>query len=192
MHIELLPGLENVVRFPVERRARPTLDLMREIAPDVREVLLVADGFGLEGTPQDLRHAVDRQTAEHILNEVRPEPGEARRSRLEGLLAPLVRTAVEACRASHDASLAAVAMHGRLLDAKTAGSLWTDPLGERADALTLRAAELLVEAHACCEQAEGAARAVGCALRGEAWVPHDSRELGEWLASAGAGRSDVA
>ncbi len=38
MRVEVLPGMTNVVRFPVERRARPTLELLREIAPDVRVV----------------------------------------------------------------------------------------------------------------------------------------------------------
>jgi hypothetical protein len=32
MTSDLLPGTANVVRFPVERRARPTLDLLRAIA----------------------------------------------------------------------------------------------------------------------------------------------------------------
>lgn len=183
MHIELLPGLGNVIRFPVERRARPTLDVLREIAPDLREVLLVADSFGLEEPVHGLRHAVDARTAEHVADEAPLEPGEARRAMLEGLLAPVVAAAIEACRASHDASLATVAMQERLLAAKTAGSRWAGPLGERADALTLRSAELLLAAHARCEEAEGVARAVHCALRGETWTPHDPRELGDWLAS---------
>jgi hypothetical protein len=45
MRPDMLPGTPNVVRFPVERRARPTLDLMREIAPDVREVPAIAEVF---------------------------------------------------------------------------------------------------------------------------------------------------
>ena len=48
MRAELLPGVTNVVRFPVERRVWPTLELLREIAPDVREVLAMADALGVE------------------------------------------------------------------------------------------------------------------------------------------------
>jgi hypothetical protein len=48
MRIEILAGTANVVRFPVERLVRPTLDLMREIAPDVREVLLIATYIRVE------------------------------------------------------------------------------------------------------------------------------------------------
>jgi hypothetical protein len=48
--------------------------------------------------------------------------------------------------------------------------------------LTERAAVLLVEAHVQSEEAEGAARAVGFALRGEAWTPRDvAAEMEELL-----------
>jgi len=33
---ELLDGMTNVVRFPVEQRARPTIELLRDIRPDLR------------------------------------------------------------------------------------------------------------------------------------------------------------
>ena len=185
MHIELLPGLDNVIRFPVERRARPTLELLREIAPDSREVSLTAHAFGLEEPPHDLRHVVDRRTAEHILNVVPSEPGEVRTAMLKGMLEPLVLAAIEACRVSHDTSCDLVATQERLLTAESSGSLWTAKLGERADALSVRSAKLLIEAHLRYEEVEGAARAVQGALRGEPWTPYDPREASEWLASAG-------
>ena len=145
----------------------------------------MTDSFGLEEPPYSLRHEVDARTAEYIADQVPPEPDEARRAMLDGLLAPLVAAAVEACRASHDASLTAAAMRERQQAAEAGGSLWAEPVRERADALTLRAAELLLDAHARCQEAEGAARAVGFARRGEAWRPYDRRELDEWLVSAG-------
>ncbi len=42
---------------------------------------------------------------------------------------------------------------------------------ERANELTFRAVELLVEAYRSNEEAEGVARAVGIARRGETWAP---------------------
>jgi hypothetical protein len=42
---------------------------------------------------------------------------------------------------------------------------------ERADGLTVMAADLLVEAHLRSEEAEGANRAVRMAMHGETWVP---------------------
>ena len=187
MHIELLPGLDNVIRFPVERRARPTLELLRGMAPDSREVSLVALSFGLDEPPFDLRDTADRQTAEYILNEVPPEPGAGRMAVLQGMLDGVVTEAVEACRASHDASLAMAALRERAAEAKAAGSLWATQLGERADAQALRWAELVVLAQARCLEAEGASHAVECAIRGEAWAPLDSRATSEWLLSEGRG-----
>jgi hypothetical protein len=104
LRIELVAGTSNVVRFPVERRARPTLDLLREIA---------------------------------------------------------------------DASVAASHAQQRVVDAQSEGGYWLFPLEERAEALTMTAVQLMVEAHIRSEEAEGAARAVGMAMRGEAWVPFD-------------------
>lgn len=187
MHIELLPGLDNVIRFPVERRARPTLALLRGMAPDSREASLVALSFGLDEPAFDLRDTVDRQTAEHILNEAPPEPGATRTTMLQGMLDGVVTEAVEACRASHDASMAMMALQRRALEAQTAGNLWAAQLGERADAQSLRSAELLVLAHTRCVEAEGAARAVECAMRGEPWTPYDAREVSDWLVSGAPG-----
>ena len=39
----------NVIRFPVELRAKPSIEVLMEIQPDVREVMLVAEAFGLDG-----------------------------------------------------------------------------------------------------------------------------------------------
>ena len=71
MSVELLSGMTNVVRFPVERRARPMLELLRGIAPDVREVLNVAEAFGMERPVPDLRERADVATAEHIAHQSR-------------------------------------------------------------------------------------------------------------------------
>ena len=68
MRAKTLPGLSNVVRFPVERRARPTMELLREIAPDVREVMAIADTFDLD-VPVDLRERVDAETAQYIVEQ---------------------------------------------------------------------------------------------------------------------------
>ena len=89
MRIELLPGMTNVVRFPVERRARPTLGLLRDIAPDVREVMSLAEAFGMEMPAPDLRGRTDAATAEHIATNAPVAPAE-----LEAFLAELEGIAV--------------------------------------------------------------------------------------------------
>ncbi|UZO94699.1 hypothetical protein [Roseomonas mucosa] len=173
MRIELLPGLTNVIRFPVERRARPTLDLLREIAPDPREVGNVAEAFGLDYPVAGLRDAADAGTAEYILANVRSEPGEARQAALRGVLEPLLTQAVKVCREAHDAAVAAGEAHQALVRAQTEGGYWIEPLEHQAEELSARAAELLVQAQLCSEEAEGAARAVRIAERGETWAPVD-------------------
>lgn len=171
MRIELMTGESNVVRFPVERRARPTMQLLREIAPDVREVLQLSESFDIPLPALDLRRQADREMADYILNHVRPEPGEQRRADLVGLLAPLVQRAVHGCRLAHDAALAATEAQQRVVDAQVSGGYWLAPMEERAEALTTKAVHCLVAAHGWAEEAEGAARAIGLAMRGETWVP---------------------
>jgi hypothetical protein len=109
--------------------------------------------------------------AEHIANHVRPELGAVRHAELGALLAPTVAEAIAACRAAHDAAVAATEAQQRLVDAKVNGGYWLDALEERAEALTAVAAQRLVEAHLRSEAAEGACRAVSLAQRGEDWTP---------------------
>ena len=181
MRIELVAGTSNVVRFPVERRACPTLDLLRDIAPDVREVLLLVESFDLAYPAHEVRHVADAEMADYVLNHVRPEPGSERQAELQDLLSPMVVRGVEACRAAHDAALAASEAQQRVVTAQTDGGYWLSPMEERAERLTTEAARLLVEAHLRAEEAEGTARAIGIALRGETWTPFDLQAAGDAL-----------
>jgi hypothetical protein len=181
MRSDSLAHTSNVVRFPVERRVRPTLDLLRDLAPDVRQVLQLAEAFDLSLPDPGLRNAVDRDMAEHILNHVRAEPGPARRHELEALLASVVTPAVEACRVAHDAARAAEEAQQRLTAARAERGFWLAPLEERADSLRREAAARLVEAYRRTEETEGAARAIGLALRGEPWAPFDLQAEAEAL-----------
>jgi hypothetical protein len=164
MHIEMLPGTANVVRFPVERRARPTLGLLREIAPDLREVLSIAEAFGLETPAHDLRDRVDAATAEYILNQFGGVGG-LPAGALAALLDPVVARAITVCRAAHDAAA----------EAQQAPRNAPPSGPERVEALALRMVSLFIEALVAAEEAEGVARAVGLARRGEPWTPRDLR-----------------
>jgi hypothetical protein len=181
MRVELLPGMSNVIRFPVELRALSTLELLRDIAPDVREVLNLVEAFGMEVPMLDLRERADAATAEYIGNQV-PTHGQERDGMLRVLQDEAVAPAVAAARAAHDASVEAAEAQQVLLHAQMAEHFWIDPLRERAERLTERAALLLVEAHVRSEEAEGAVRAVRLALRGEPWTPRDlAAEMEELL-----------
>lgn len=172
MRIELVPGMTNVVRFPIELRVKPSMDLLREISPDPREVDLAAEAFDFE-QPFGVREDTDKAMAEHILNHVRPEPSPERIVELDKLLGPLVVDAVEACKLADRAADALVAANRLLVRAQAEGSYWIAPLEEDATRRANEAARLLIEAYVASEEAEGAARAIQIAKNGEVWTPRD-------------------
>ena len=55
MRYETMSLGSNVIRFPVELRAKPSIDLLSEVAPDSREVELIAEAFGFEPPDPDGR-----------------------------------------------------------------------------------------------------------------------------------------
>ena len=169
----LLPGTTNVVRFPVEERGRPTLDLMRLLAPDVRTLDMLASAYDLDLPMMDFRDRVDAEAAEHILNHLDSEPGARRRVQLRAMLEPLVATAVEAARSARRAWSAVGEGRRQLMQAKSDGGFWLQALGERLNEQERRAAEATIEAHLRAEEAEGVARAVHLAQEGEMWLPRD-------------------
>ena len=140
MRVELVAGTTNVVRFPVERRAHPTLDLLRSIGPDVREVLEIGESFQLPLPGAELRDAVDEEVAEHVLNHVRSEPGRERQAALDAILKPALARAVQACRDAHDAAQVAAEARERLVRAESEEGYWLAQLTERAGSLTTEAA----------------------------------------------------
>jgi hypothetical protein len=172
MRIELLPGMTNVVRFPVERRARPTMALLRELAPDVRRVFNIVEAFDLEMPALDLRERVDADTAGYIARQL-PRHGGERDAMLAELLDPVVRAAVSASRASRDAWDEVGSAQERRDRARRAGDCRTGLFEEWIETLAFRAAELMLLAHVRAEEAEGVARAVWLARSGEPWTPFE-------------------
>lgn len=173
MRIELTPGMTNVVRFPIERRAKPSMDLVREIAPDSREVSLVIESFGFDDDIDGIRDAADQDMAEYITEKGARLSGSKGQAELDRLLQPIVERAVSLCREAHDASLAAVKAQRLVVEAQSEGGYWLTPLSERASARTFYAGRLLVDAHLACQRAAGASRAIEIAKRGESWAPFD-------------------
>jgi hypothetical protein len=171
MRLQMITGVSNVIRFPIERRAVPTLELLRQIAPDPREVLQIMEAFGLDRAIHELRGVADRRMAAQIREGALPEFDGDRRTVLAGMLAPFVQGAVDLCRQADAAMASAATAQERLLFAQTEGGYWLPPLAALADGLTDAAARLMVEAYVACEEAEGAARAIDLALQGKAWQP---------------------
>jgi hypothetical protein len=182
VNIEMLPGLTNVIRFPVEQRARPSYALLTEIEPDIREVMNVAEAYGLEGVDPSLKDATDQETARYLADQVLPIAGPGLNTVLDRMLAPAVERAIEACRATHASSVRTVVAQQKLHGAKLGGSSWLEPLEERADTSTRETAELLVAASARCQEVRGMKRAIDLARKGEPWTPYDPQaDAQNWL-----------
>ncbi len=173
----MLTNASNVVRFPVERRT--TLGLLYEIAPDIRDVSLLAETYDI-ALPADLQDRADREAAEYILNQVSPH-GRQRGDALREMLDHAVSTAVAAVRASQ--SLAQEAAHARqdVANAKTGPGYWMQDLEQAASELSIDAAEAFVAAHGRALEAFGVARAVELAMQGEPWTPRDHHAEMDWL-----------
>jgi hypothetical protein len=165
-------ALSELVGFPLERRA-PTLDQVRRAAPDIREVEGTAEAFGLEPPSPLLRHEADAAMARRIAETALPTVAAARAARLEGMLQPLLTTAADACRAMEDASRRAAQAQRSALAARRTDGQGQEALEAEADARMMEVARLLVAAHHRCEEAEGAARAIRLASRGEPWAAFD-------------------
>jgi hypothetical protein len=182
----------NVVRFPVEEVGRPTLELMRALAPDLRTIDMVADAYGLALPEPDFRDRVDAEAAEHILNHVDSDPGAHRMQQLTAMLETVVKAAVEAARASRRAWGAVGEGRRQLARAKRDGGFWLQALEQQLDAQERQAAGATITAHLRAEEAEGIARAVSLARSGQTWTPRDAAaEMDALLAHEAGARAIV-
>jgi hypothetical protein len=182
MRWELLPGTGNVYRFPVELAAKPTTDLLRSVAPDVREVSLVAEAFGLEEPPIGIRDGADRAMAERIAaTTCWPEDARAKRAALDSMLNPLLERALRMCREAREAGSRSDDSAEKFVSAELEGGYRLKPLKDASDYWAMESARRLIEAYAAAEEALGAERAVGFAIRKEAWRPFDLQDEAEAL-----------
>jgi hypothetical protein len=164
MLIEMLPGTDNVIRFPVEMRERPSMRLLYQLQPDVRTLFMHAEGLGFKLPPHDLRDRTDHATAGHIAAHL-DDDGRAPQSFLDELLEPLLECAIEASRHAFVAAKAATVAQQRAESAHA-----PDALKERALEAMQHAVRLGLEAHMMCEETAGVERAVHYARKGEPWM----------------------
>ena len=121
MRYETMTLGSNVIRFPVELRAKPSIDLLIEVAPDSREVELIAEAFGFDAPDPDGRSKADRAMAETIAKTDLPADPKERRAALNAMLKPLVDRAVAACGEARQAALRSDEAGGKLASAQIEG-----------------------------------------------------------------------
>ena len=169
MTFERLGGTTNVVRFPVEQCARPSMELLRDIRPDLLVLLANADAFGFEPPSSMLQADADRETAAYIETET-PRGARPSAAFLGSLVQPVVARAITAAREAVAARAEATAARQRAVIAIEAGESAAEWLQNRAATAMVRATELGLIAHGIAEQAEGVARAVQFARQGQPWM----------------------
>jgi len=165
-----------VIRFPVELRAKPSIDLLIEVAPDSREVELIAEAFDFDAPDPDGRSKADRAMAETIARTDLPADPKERRAALNAMLKPLVDRAVAACVEARQAALRSDAAGEKLASAQIEGGYWLKPLEDAADHWAVESARLLLAAYEAAQAAHGAGRAIEFAKRGESWGPSNIDE----------------
>jgi len=179
MEIDLLPGTDGVVRFPVERRARPTLVLAEELAPrsDLADAMADERANG-EGRPNTLVQAVDAFTmlAQALGFSM---GGEASLAHLRAMNEVQVGRACTLGWAYRDAEAAAEAAELKLRNAKAAGfDGLVDGLHEQVRRCRSVWTACALAARAAADAARGAQEALDCHESGETWRRRTGSENG--------------
>ena len=182
MNIDHLPGTGGVVRFPVERRARPTLMLAEELAPRSDLVDAMADERANgEERPDTLVQTVDAFTK--LAEALEFSMGvEASLAHLRAMNAVQVERACTLGWAYQDAEAAAKAVELKLKSAKAAGfEGLLNGLHEEIRRNRAKWTACALAARAAADAARGAKEALDCHERGELWRRSTGEENGMLL-----------
>lgn len=175
---------ENLVRFPVEKRAPISYEMMCDLAPDWRMISHLVDALEIDDYDHDVGDKADCAMAEALRAMDLPKEAAARRQFFAELRAQTLRPAIAACieaKRIADATYQA----GRVAnDAEQNKELNAFALGRRANHFVHASARAALDAHRLCEIARGQCRALTHAEMNEPWVPYDAQEAGAWLVEA--------
>ncbi|MCW2319209.1 hypothetical protein M2322_004778 [Rhodoblastus acidophilus] len=172
-----------VVNLP----ALESSDVLRALAPDARQVSLVAEAFGIDEPDWIIRDRADAEMWANVATRTDlPADAARRRAALEAMLKPFVKEAARLCRKSREDARRSDEAAGKLLAARNEGGYWLDALEDALTSRTYAWARGLIEAYEACQEAFGAERAIGIAIRGERWAPVDHDKDVEVLLLAAA------
>jgi hypothetical protein len=176
--------VENLVRFPVEKRARPSFEMMSELAPDCRTIDAIVEALDVQDFDPDVGDEADFEMADRLATMMVPRGDPARADFFAALreesLAPAIAACIEAKRLAEDTHRAC----RRAIDALVDDPLNAFALGRRANHFANASAEAALEAHRLCEIARGRCRALSVAERGEQWLPYSAHVESDWLVEA--------
>ena len=183
MKLDLVPGTDGMVRFPIERRAKPTLALAEELAPRSDLADAMADERADdEGCPDTLLQAVEAFTA--LAKALEFGMGaDAALAHLRLMNEVQVQQACVLGWKHHDAEVAAEDALARLKTARAAGVAGAalDSLHEQVRRSRAIRTACALAARAATDAARGASEALACHESGEPWRRRTGIENGLFL-----------
>jgi len=182
MKYDLLPGTDGVVRFPTERRARPTLLAIQALAPRSDLAAAMADERAGDEQPPDTM-AVVAEAFTTLAKTLEFSMGQtAALAQLRGLVEVQVKQAHALCWEYCDAETAAEAAGEMLTAASASGAeAYADGLREEVRRARAMWAEATLAARAAVDAALGAQGALDYHELGKPWRRMTGVENGEWL-----------
>ena len=181
----------NVVRFPFELRETSLLTL-GDVEPDLREIDLIAEAFGLDVPDLDLAEQAEIEAVKMLKTVQVPEDANARRKVLRRMEREALRSAIVASREARRAIKSSDEMQARAVAARNAGDGSAGFFDTLAEDAARTSAMWILSAFCLAQKARGVSRAIGFALRGEAWAPFDIQAETEWLIASGPVRPGTA
>jgi hypothetical protein len=177
----LIDGIwvENAVRFPVEKRSHPSLDVLEEIRPDHKVVAAVLEMLGREPLASDLKNMADDAMAAFLKSCGFSQSEAELKGSISNLRERLITEAIALCgeaKSLADEAYKAGTLARTAMDEKNRNVAGHHA---RANKLLNHSAEATVEAYRFSEEVFGKCRALDSYLRSFGAVSS------EWLIAAG-------
>jgi hypothetical protein len=181
----------NVVRFPIELREASLLTL-GAIEPDLREIDVIAEAFGLDAPDPDLTGQAELDCLDELSRGLLPEDKAMRQALLRRIEEAALRPAIAACRQARQSAWSAAELQARADVARTSASANAGFFSCLAEDAAKASAEQMLTAFRLAQRARGVSRVIGFALNGQSWKPFDIQAETDWLIAAGPARLNAA